>query len=389
MSDPLIAITRQDADDLSRILQSGWEPPRIRAKFSTMPDHAAWTEVVLRDWVEGLTLLDQHYPQITRHTDIWRIALRNASHRCLNYLWTALGLSADQFSLADRQDCVIALSAAMGEPWSPSYEIRDIQPVLSMFATHGVNLDAVAPGEFEVGDFRIAGHSLFTRALATRRWDVVLSTWPDPNCALPDWPRLDEVLLSVFDVVGGNYRPLMLSSSVEAKSRLEPVRFQQLYFKPGSFQQSGVVDDRFLVGWIEDFHAQWPSTQQTLLDALVMPSSSQVSPWLRFPMMIDTLLSTKDFQGNARQIPSELSPQALRQPVWATWRRVLSDDRSGTWLRALAADPLDEDVKTLLSLMQQEAPDLLAQHWDTPSPEDGLSPADVWRMQGGTPVSAD
>ena len=381
MSDPLLAITRLDADDLSSILASGWEPPRIRAKHVTVADHAAWTEVVLRDWVEGLELLDQYHPTITRHSDVWRIALRNASHKCIEYLWRVLDLSAEAFTEKDKQDCVVALASAMGEPWSPSYEIRDIQPMLSMFAQKGVYLDAVVPGDFESGDLRLAGHSLFTRALSTRRWDVVISTWPDTEKDLPSWPRLNETILGVLDVVGGDYKPLLGASFVEARSRLAALPFKELYFKPGSFQQSGVVDDRFLCAWINDFHAQWPSSEPSLINALAMPGRSQISSWLRLPVLMESLISPVDERGDTRIIPDTLSPKNLRAPVWDAWLRVLEKDDTHTWLRSLVSDPLDFEVVRIIELIRHEAPVIMEKFWDAPSSADGLSPAQVWEIQ--------
>lgn len=381
MSDPILAITRMDVEDLSRIMSSGWSPPIIRAKHSRTPDHAAWTEVILRDWVDGLKILDQYYPKISRSADIWRIALRNASHNCLEYLWDKRDVSPNQFTNDDHQDIVVGLATAMGEPWSPAYEVRDILPSIKLFSEKGVNLNAVIPGEFEPGDFRMAGHSLFTRALASRRWDVVVATWPDPTRDLPSWPRLDEVLVGILDVIGGDYRPLVASSVNDARSRIEAVPFRDIYFKPGSFQQIGVAEDRFMLAWMKDFHTQWPTTDPQLLSALCLPSRSQIAPWLRLPLLAENAVSRVDENGKPRVVPDTLSPDQLRKPIWAAWERVLANDPSQSWLRSLAMYPQDPEVNALLDLLRSEAPHILAQYWELPSEQDTLSPAQIWDLQ--------
>lgn len=381
MSDPISAITKMDADDLTRIMSSGWRPQIIRAKNHPGPDHVAWTEVILRDWVEGLKILDQYHPSISRTPAIWRIALRNASHKCVEYLWNTLGLTADQFDEQDRQDIVRGLSIAMGEPWSPSYEIRDIQPMIDMFKSKGLDLTEVIPGEYENGDLREAGHSLFTRALSTRRWDVVLSTWPDPSKPLPRWPRLNEVLLGVLDVIGGNYRPLVASEVAEGRVRMDAVPFRQLYFKPGHFQQVGVIDDRFMAAWVKDFYQQWPDNDPELLSTLSLPSHSKIASWLRLPLLMEHVISRVDENGKPRMVPDTLAPAQLRKPIWSIWERVLSEDNTVGWLRSLAMYPKDPEVLELLDLLRTEAPHLLEQYWSQPSSHDGLSAAQIWDMQ--------
>lgn len=381
MSDPLLAITRQDIDDLTRVMSSGWEPPRLNARHVTVPDHTIWTEVVLRDWAEGLRVLDKYHPAITRHPDIWRIALRNSSHKCVEYLWDAMGMDSSRFTEQQRQDCIVGLASAMGEPWSASYEIRDIQPMLEFFSQKGVDLDGVVPGDFEAGDLRLAGHSIFTRALSTRRWDVVVLTWPDPNKDLPSWPRLDEAIMGILDVVGGDYKPLLGNSFISARAGLPAKPFKDLHFKPRNFQQSGVVDDRFLCAWISDFHSQWPQSDPHLVSDLAMPGKSSISAWLRLPVLMESMISPVDEKGLLREIPHELSPQKLREPVWACWKRILEKDGTHTWLRSLVADPLDPEVIKVVELIKSEAPDIIEKFWNAPSSTDGLSSAQVWEMQ--------
>ena len=383
MSDPLLAVTRQDADDLSRLLAAGWEPARLLSKTVTVPDLTVWTEVVLRDWDVGLRLFDQYFPEITRRPDVWRIALRGASHKCLAYLWSAMGYDRSGLSEDELRECVVSLLAAMGEPWSPSFEIRNILPVVQFFQERGVRLDAVVPGDFEVGDLRLAGHSLFTRAVATRRWEVVKSLWPDPTKPLPAWPRLDEVILGVLDVVGGDYRPLKVNSFIEARAALRPVPFRELSFMPGLFQQLGVLDDRFLAAWILDFRATWPATDPAIVDALTIPSKDFVAPWLRLPLLMDTLVVPASRSDRIQELPDpELDPVYLRASLWQIWRRVLAADPSQAWLRALARYPEDYEVQQVMDLLRAEAPDILDQFWEVASP-DGLSPAQIWSMQSG------
>jgi hypothetical protein len=380
MFDPLHAITHRNLEDLTSVLRGGWVPPRILARSQTTPNHAAWTEVILRDWVEGLRVLDQYFPDITRQSMLLTTALRNGSTQCAMFLWDALGLTAATLLEEQKQSVLDSLSLAMGEPWSPSYEVRDILPLLAFFKDKQVSLDGVMSGEFEPGDFRSAGHSLFTRAVSTRRWDVVRATFPDPQSPLPSWPRLDEVLLNVLEVVAGDYRPLMVSSFVHARSGAGTRAFVDMEFMPGVFQQAGIADDRFIVQWLSSFHSQWPQANEEVVNALAQPTRTRISAWLRLPFLLEGFMSgVAPVEGDESV---SVAPDQLRIPLWNAWSRVLGQDPTQAWLRALAQDPADPDVQALMVLMQREAPALLGQHWTAPG-QDGLSPSQIWEMNGG------
>ena len=422
-SDLFLAIVNQDAQDAARILEDGWRPPLIRPSASRpyaapVPDYACWTQVIMRDWAEGLQLLDHYLPDLTRHAEIWNMAVRTASTQCMDMLWTLRGMSADTFSESDREHCLIGLFAAMGEIWSPPHEIRDIRPALAMLARKGVRLDGIFPGEFESGDLRMAGHSLLTRAISIRRWDVVWFLWEafwggdpqrpvaspaDPTVSgqvvsgqvvsgqvlptttdLPPcppfatleplmlaWPRLDEVLLQAMQVVVGDYAILNAGPLDEVYSGV--LASAATHALPGGRLSDLLPPDsavappspatrpeaRLLVTWLGRT-THWPALDTVV--RLSAPATDRLSAWLRLPL----------------HLPEH------RSVVWDVWARVLAQDPDRIWLFVTALDPNDRDAQAVLSCLSAERPDLWATYWEAPR-ADGLSPAAVWEEMGGIP----
>ena len=378
MIDPLLAVTNQSVVDLSRALEAGWCPPRIPLfgeGRGSVSDLTVWTEVVMRDWVEGLELFDQYFPELTRRPDIWRIAVRSASHKCVMYLWKVMEYDKSGLAGSDLDACVTSVMLAMADPWSPSFAVKNILPLIDFFKQVGVTLDHVVPGAFEPGDFRPSGHSLFTRALMNRRWEVVQALWPDTSAPLPSWPRLDEVMMGVLDVVGGDYSPLSASVFHKVRLSLLPLPFKELSFTPCVFQELGVLDDRFLAAWLLDFGSQWPNTSMDAVERLALPCKSYIAPWFRVPLLFDDLL-----ESNVETVPLELQPPYLRSVVWKIWARVFEVDTDRLWLRTLARDATDVEAARLLDLLKDEATDIWSKYWSDRG-ADGLSPADIWSAQ--------
>lgn len=240
--DPLKAVTQRDADELQHALTRGWRPPTIVARNGAQPDFSLWTETVLGDWEEGLTLLDDYLPAITRRPEVLDMAVRNASVACFRLLWTRMGLKAraepedtdnlaalpldvqasiraDQGLMGPVAGNVVApalindwargLMTAMGELWTQEHEAKDITPLLVFLLEHGVSFDDfVYPGTYAAGDFRMSGHSLWSRAVHLRLWHLVRLLWPQQASTWMSWPRTTEVLVHLIDVLTGDYQPL-------------------------------------------------------------------------------------------------------------------------------------------------------------------------------------
>ena len=352
MSDVLHCVTLKDAAGLRHALENGWVPPKIDTKVSGAVDNwAVWTECLLSDWPEGLALLHEFHPHVSSTIGLWNMALRHASHKCISLLWTMLD-APQKATAADRNQWMADIMVAMGEPWSFPHEISDTLPVVQFLALQGVPLDGVAPGGYVPHDMRYAGHSLFTRSVALKRWDHVDLLWPATAVQARAWPRSLETIERLMMIVVGDY--------VSTEQRLGAV----LQKEPAT-----------LLTWLKMYGAEWIApTDHTVLSVfdspgdpvhvLARPTSTKINPWLRLPLVV--------------------APEH-RPLLWSIWNDVLERDVNKAWLMALAMFPQDADVIAVMARAQADAVPGFVKHWCARGPDGQLSPHDVWMESGGAP----
>lgn len=250
MSNILSAVTRQNLSDFISVLEAGWRPSRVNYDVSRgsevgyYMDYSIWTEVVLRDWVDALKELHLRFPDVTLSPSVWEVALKNSSSRCVEFLWHKNEFKASAMTADFEHQCLLALIAGMGEPWSPPHEIKDILPVYKFLKAQGVNLTGVVRGAFEPNDLRMNGHSLWTRAVFIKNWDLVQHFWPASSSEWRGWVRLNEMMFHLMNVVVGDYRSLAPS------------------------MQDTPPEEEVLFRWLGDFAQEWmvsPTVPSTLL----------------------------------------------------------------------------------------------------------------------------
>ena len=344
MIDPLYAVTNQNVDELRCALIAGWNPPRIISKNSgTVPDFSIWTETVMRDWVDGFKLLDEFLPTITRRVEIWDVALRNASVGCIEVLWDHMGFKFETLSEKILTEWTIDVMAGMGEPWSPAHEVKDVIPLIKFLKSKNINLLGVFPGDFAYGDLRMAGHSLWTRSIHLKRWDLVYEFWPSNNVWM-NWPRTNEVLSYLLNIIVGDSYPLIAEHYI-TQSPEEDIFFLWL--------------EKFALLWmgLEDSASNGSSITQECVNIedpnyvpvyriLARPSQDRIAPWLRLPLSI------------LSQHRSNL--------LWNIWEQVLMRDQDFTWLHELAMYPEDKDVQRIIEKAKNDHAIAFYKYWTTP-----------------------
>lgn len=415
----LAAVTEKNLEELQKCLKAGWSPPRIRhASAGMVNDYAVWTEVILNDWCEGLQVLDQFFPELSTTQEVFDVALKNSSHKCIEFLFHKNDFRLGEVSLETQKKWVLALMAGMGEPWSLPHEIKDVLPSYQFFVKQGFDLSWALPGDFETNDLRMAGHSLWTRAVFLKNWELVDAFWPHHPSQWSRWPRLNEVLFHIIAVLVGDYRSLIPEH------------------KQGQFPEEDV-----LFRWLNDFEQEW-------LEASHVPSSSSPTSSLIEPVIEDdvdaSLSQPQDYfipsphdpleaivaldmevEGNvivtdevsssqdsekevntelgryiplyrfmARPSQEKIAPflrlpltlqNSRRSQMWAVWERVLSHDLELSWLHEVAMYPEDPDVQKIILLARHDHAIAFHKFWARPSAS-GFSPHERWINMGGDPA---
>ena len=364
--DMLYAVTHKDLGEMERLLEGGWTPPRSRALHAgTYVDHSVWTEVIVTDWLEGFLLLDKHFPDETAHQDVFELILRNAAISCLRHVWGKFNMNSSNLSIAQKNLWVQALMGGMGEPWSAPHDIKNVMPVLQFLREHGVVLDMLYPGSFQYNDLRMNGHSLWTRAVSVKRWDLLDELWPQ-NGAWAHWPRLHEVVHHLISVVVGDYKPLLPENHGVLPEYTNLMRWLTEHGEEWVLSSSPL---RYWSPSIQSLLGPVPEDDEghlevSVIDALAVPSSTRISAWLRLPL--------------------SLSDPNDRKLVWGIWERALEQDLEKTWLRQLALYPDDPDVTSLLSLISSDGVTSLQNAWREPT-SSGMSVSQQWSAMSDQP----
>lgn len=415
MSNILLAVTQQNKSEFQKYLEGGWSPPKINQTFSGVSsDYSVWTEVVLRDWVEGLQLLYNFFPEVTLTPEVWEIALKNSSIKCIEFLWPLHGLTPEIIPHDMKKEWILALMVGMGEPWSPPHEIKDVLPVLKFLDRQGFDISIALSGSFESGDFRTASHSLFTRALFLRKWDYVNFLWPKSSKQWYGWPRINEVILHLINVITGDYKSLTSEShdkdfpeeeilmrwlmefglewleadanpfaatddiiasrvytldrtaSIEKTPADDSVTIQHssvIVKSPSSapMETSDVVSLHRRREQANAQNTQPPENYIPFYRLLSRPSQEKISPWFRLVSMLET---------------------SKRQKIWELWTSVLYQDQELSWLHELAMYPEDQDVKKIILLARLDRCPAFHKFWVKKSAS-GFSPHERWINMGG------
>ena len=418
----LAAVTEQNAHELEKCLKAGWQPPRLNHVSSGLvTDYGVWTEVVLRDWKEGLEILHRFFPQLSTAKEVFDVALKNASGGCVEFLWEQNEFRAEDIPLETQKQWILAMMVGMGEPWSLPHEIKDVLPVYHFLTHQGLDLSSALPGDFEPNDLRMAGHSLWTRAVFLKNWELVDAFWPHHPAQWSGWPRLNEVLFHMVAVLVGDYRSLIaehkqgefpeedvlfrwlndfeqewleashvpssMSSSIVVDPSREPLVLDALppsVNTPSSISsgsEEDIVSDGVLdvdTSWDPSLDIQDPDSDEAepniqntelthhipLYRFMARPSQEKIAPFLRLPMTLQ----------NSR-----------REQMWAVWERVLSHDPELSWLHEIAMYPDDSDVQKLILLARHDHAIAFHKFWARPSAS-GFSPHERWVNMGGDPA---
>lgn len=354
----LMVVVKKDKKDLQALLESGWSPPRVFYKKSGwMDDFLFWTETILRDWVEGLQLLDEYFPEQTKHPDVWETALRNSSIECIVFLWERLSFHHTTINEQTKEHWLRCLMAGVGDRWDEKYNTKDVGPVIEFLKSKNIDISGVFPGEFETNDFRLNGHSLFTRAVSIRRWDLMDILW-STTASWKRWAKINEVLYHLMEVTCGDYRHFEQSFDPSISMEKDVlIRFLKDYGSEWCLQHPAI-------GYLSKSHKLRTSPERTIIMDLADPTKDKISPWLRLPLFVN---------------------EEDRKMIWKIWSNVMKKDDNLLWFNALVIDPSDVDALQVLKLFKSEQPYLFKKYWKRQEGdgENATSLENRWKELGG------
>lgn len=202
------AVLSKNAQALEALLTAQSQVNTIKYKYSRAPDVSHWTDVLLLDWEEGASLLVKYQGHLNDSEKIL-LAIRNGAVNTLKVFWDHLEEEGrlgytDQFV----EKIYRSVFAGMGQIYNQKFESRDVFPIIDALVERGVNLSGYIVGEYEWRDFRVEGHSLWTRASTARKIEYMEAFWPSPdNDMWKMWPRLNEtVFLFIHNTVDYVFR---------------------------------------------------------------------------------------------------------------------------------------------------------------------------------------
>lgn len=339
--DPYRAIIKRDLVALRDCLDRGWiPPPRMGGGGVPYTDYSLIQQAVASGWEQGWALLVERLPALRNVPVVIVTAFQHLHVPIMEDLLKAgLDPSARVAGLLTPTHLIIeGLGRRVNEPWGesrpgvPLLEER-VRATCEVLKLYRINPYEAYPGDFIPNDSSIHGHSIWTRAVRYRRWDVGLSLLPD------QW---EDVLAQ--------------PRGLEALSALQQARHPRL-------------PDDFV------FHASHPLVMES---ELALPLWTQVmSRWGKAWLATMHWQETNDDRDWAI-LPS--LPKSVREVFWRVWERPRAD--GWTTYHTLA-------IESAQSVVRQVFQQILA---DGPTPDawnsavmDGVSPSQLlaltWNLE--------
>lgn len=179
-------LEQRDAVRLRGMLERGWQP--AQAVGGEGYDRTLMRQVIFDGWTQGWELFRTALPDLLDDFMLWTIALQYGRAPIVaDFL--AHGMDPRRRGETGL-DAVQTLTSSLNRNWkslpwnqeagagSTPEEDEDVAAVADLLKAAGMSLLEVQPGEFAPGDLSSAGHSLWTRAVAQRRWVLAHRVFP-------------------------------------------------------------------------------------------------------------------------------------------------------------------------------------------------------------------
>lgn len=184
--DPESAIWNQDLPELTRALDAGWRLPYLRVQGASVQDLSLAIRVVSLRWTDGWHALTERHPDLKTHPVLLQLAVRRGVAGVVRDMLAAgIDPQAPQESGFRPLDVLInALSGLPGEP----VEDHDLVETAQALVDAGASPLEPYPGDALPGGLPPEGHTIWTRAVCCRRWEIagafLPSTWEE-QAAVP------------------------------------------------------------------------------------------------------------------------------------------------------------------------------------------------------------
>lgn len=202
---PEKAVVAQDVAGLRYVLERGWEPRKVGLRDGAgTRDLSVPLSVVINGWEEGWLELRRALPYLGQASSLWEAALQYAQPRIVaDFIEQGMDIRVRSVSgLSPSHIVVHAMAQSASMPWGApvslgSREVDEdrVLKTLDVLAAAGVDIEEPHPGSFARGDLAPAGHTLWTRAIAHRRWTVADRRLPDSWPEVVRQPRALEAVL--------------------------------------------------------------------------------------------------------------------------------------------------------------------------------------------------
>ena len=175
--DPEAAVWNQDAEELRRALAAGWSLPFARIKEGRVQDLTLAIRAVTHRWSEGWGLLADSQPSLRTNPVLFQLALRRGAALIVED-FVKHGTDVNEPLESGLLPIHVLAEALKEQPGEPVDE-SDFLETARFLVKAGANPLIPYPGQaFPDAPALASGHTLWTRAVWLRRWEIAKAFMP-------------------------------------------------------------------------------------------------------------------------------------------------------------------------------------------------------------------
>lgn len=173
--DPENAIWNKDPIELRRALDAGWMP-YARVKEGSVPDLMFVIRIISLRWTEGWELISSFQPDLKTNPLLWQLAIRRGVHGIVQDMINS-GMPANG-ALESGLLPLHVLAEALGNQPGEPVEESDMVETAHVLIRAGANPLEPYPGKIVPGGISPKGHTLWTRSVYFRCWEMATAFLP-------------------------------------------------------------------------------------------------------------------------------------------------------------------------------------------------------------------